>query len=103
MTCQRCVELLAVIDRLRYALATARDTDNIFDLIKICDDALAVRPNDRELRIHDINWIREIDKYKAGHNRYEKVRTLNVPQFQALFLENLKGEKTFDQLVDELK
>ena len=55
----------ALIAELRYALACARDTDNIFDLIRICDDALALPRNDRALIRHDLEWIREIDRLKA--------------------------------------
>lgn len=32
--------------------------------------------------------------------RYEYVRTLNVSQFKEIFLENLQGVHTFDELVD---
>ena len=91
----------AVIQRLRYALITAKETDNIFDLIKICDDALRIECNENELKRRDFAWLAEINRLKVGHDRYEKVRRMNVPQFQAIFIENLKGEKSFDQLVDE--
>lgn len=37
-----------------------------------------------------------------GYLRYEALRKLNVPQFQALFLAHLVGTKTFDELVDEI-
>lgn len=35
--------------------------------------------------------------------RYEKLRKLNVSQFQQLYLESLKGTASFDSLVDGLK
>ncbi len=91
----------AVIQRLRYALLCARNTDNIFDLIKICDDALAIKTDEKELARRDFAWLAQIKRMKVGHDRYEKVRRMSVPAFQAIFIESLKGEKTFDQLVDE--
>ena len=42
--------------------------------------------------------IAELEKVQR---RYEFVRTLNVPQFQALFVDNLKKGVPFDRLVDE--
>ena len=44
----------------------------------------------------------ELERFKTGHERYEKIRRLNVPQFQALFQKNLSSGKSFDSLVDEL-
>jgi hypothetical protein len=55
----------AHIAELRYALAEARHTDNIFDLIKICDDALSIPNDEAALKRHDCNWIREIEKLRA--------------------------------------
>lgn len=37
-----------------------------------------------------------------GYLRYEALRKLNGSQFRALFLANVAGTKTFDELVDEL-
>lgn len=42
----------------------------------------------------------EVEKLRLGYDRYEKLRLLNVQQFQDLFLRNLKGEASFDDLVD---
>lgn len=55
----------AHIAELRYALACARNTDNIFDLIRICDDALAIPHDETALRRHDFSWIRAIEKALA--------------------------------------
>ena len=43
-----------------------------------------------------------LERFKAGNDRYEKLRRLNVPQFQSLFQQNLSSGKPFDTLVDEL-
>lgn len=42
----------------------------------------------------------EIERLKAGHDRYEIVRKLNVVQFQKLYTAALKGGVSFDQVVD---
>jgi len=43
-----------------------------------------------------------VKELKLSHQRYEKLRRLNVPQFAEIFRRNIEGEKTFDELVDEL-
>jgi hypothetical protein len=40
--------------------------------------------------------------FELSHQRYEKLRRLNVPQFAEIFRRNIEGEKSFDELVDEL-
>lgn len=42
-----------------------------------------------------------IEKYKRDHERYEKLRKLNVQQFSELYERNIRGEN-FDEMVDEL-
>ena len=44
----------------------------------------------------------ELARLRAVEARYEALRRLNVPQFKALYERNLRGEKQFDALVDEL-
>lgn len=44
----------------------------------------------------------ELDALRQAARRYETLRRLNVPQFQALFMKALNGEKSFDEWVDEL-
>ena len=44
----------------------------------------------------------ERDKYKIGHDRYEKLRRLSPMQFHELYDRNIKTGKLFDTLVDEL-
>ena len=41
-----------------------------------------------------------ITELELQAKRYEKLRVLNVSQFQELYLENLKGTASFDSLVD---
>ncbi len=45
---------------------------------------------------------RERDEYKIGHNRYEKLRRLNLQQIKELYLKNLRTGEHFDTLVDKL-
>ena len=45
---------------------------------------------------------RERDEYKIGHDRYEKLRRLNLQQIKELYLKNLRTGKHFDTLVDKL-
>lgn len=42
----------------------------------------------------------EIERLKAGYDRYEILRKLNVVQFQKLYTAALKGGVSFDQVVD---
>lgn len=42
------------------------------------------------------------DKYKIGHDRYEKLRRLNLQQIKELYLKNLRTGEHFDTLVDKL-
>ena len=44
----------------------------------------------------------ERDKYKIGHDRYEKLRRLNLQQIKELYLKNLRTGEPFDILVDKL-
>lgn len=43
-----------------------------------------------------------IRRLKRGHDRYEKVRKLNVKQFADLYALNIHGGGAFDDLVDQL-
>jgi hypothetical protein len=44
----------------------------------------------------------ERDEYKIGHDRYEKLRRLNLQQIKELYLKNLRTGEHFDILVDKL-
>ena len=46
--------------------------------------------------------LKERDEYKIGHDRYEKLRRLNLQQIKELYLKNLKTGEHFDKLVDKL-
>ena len=45
---------------------------------------------------------RQIEEYKIGHNRYEKLRRLNLREIKELYLKNLRSGENFDKLVDQL-
>lgn len=45
---------------------------------------------------------RQRNKYKIGHDRYEKLRRLNLQQIKELYLKNLRTGEHFDILVDKL-
>ncbi len=44
----------------------------------------------------------ERDEYKIGHDRYEKLRRLNLREIKELYLKNLRSGENFDKLVDQL-
>jgi exonuclease VII small subunit len=44
----------------------------------------------------------ERDKYKIGHDRYEKLRRLSPKEFHDLYDKNLTSGTPFDTLVDKL-
>jgi len=44
----------------------------------------------------------ERDKYKIGHDRYEKLRRLNLREMKELYLKHLRSLEHFDTLVDQL-
>lgn len=44
----------------------------------------------------------ERDKYKIGHDRYEKLRRLNLQEMKELYLKHLRSLEHFDTLVDQL-
>jgi hypothetical protein len=47
--------------------------------------------------------LMERDKYKIGHDRYEKLRRLNLREMKELYLKHLRSLEHFDTLVDQLK
>ncbi len=44
----------------------------------------------------------ELEKFKKGYERYEKLRILNPKQFHDLYKKNLDESIPFDTLVDNL-
>jgi hypothetical protein len=45
---------------------------------------------------------RQIEEYKIGHDRYEKLRRLSPKEFHDLYDKNLNSGTPFDTLVDQL-
>jgi hypothetical protein len=45
---------------------------------------------------------RQIEEYKIGHDRYEKLRRLNLREMKELYLKHLRSLEHFDTLVDKL-
>jgi hypothetical protein len=45
---------------------------------------------------------RQIEEYKIGHDRYEKLRRLNLREMKELHLKHLRSLDHFDTLVDQL-
>jgi exonuclease VII small subunit len=48
------------------------------------------------------NALLERDEYKIGHDRYEKLRRLNLREMKELYLKHLRSLEHFDTLVDKL-
>jgi len=48
------------------------------------------------------NALLERDEYKIGHDRYEKLRRLNLQEMKELYLKHLRSLEHFDTLVDKL-
>jgi hypothetical protein len=44
----------------------------------------------------------DAERYRVGHERYETVRRMNVPEFRDAYVESLRGCRTFDELVDAI-
>jgi len=70
--------------------------------------AEAERENEQLLasnKTYEHDWpilVHERNKYKIGHDRYEKLRRLNLQQIKELYLKNLRTGEHFDILVDQL-
>lgn len=77
----------AEIERLRAELAAEREL-----CAAVCDSYAA-----ENQRLHD-----EIERLRAGHDRYELVRRMNVDAFRHAYVLNWRTGKPFDQIVDEL-
>ena len=45
----------------------------------------------------------EIERLRAGHERYETVRRMNAQQFTDAFTLSLRTGKPFDEIVDDLR
>lgn len=68
----------------------------------ICAKLGAIPENVVDLTVQILKVLRERDEYKIGHDRYEKLRRLNLQQIKELYLKNLRTGEHFDILVDKL-
>ena len=86
------------------------------DLLKVMDQAkhaalqregFAVEERDKARELFQTamelskKYKDERDEYKIGHDRYEKLRRLNLQQIKELYLKNLRTGENFDTLVDK--
>jgi hypothetical protein len=44
----------------------------------------------------------DAERWRIGHDRYETVRLLSVPQFQDAYVLNRRTGKPFDEIIDDL-
>jgi hypothetical protein len=59
--------------------------------------------NEELIKVIKQKWYKEErDEYKIGHDRYEKLRRLNLQEMKELYLKNLRTGEHFDILVDKL-
>lgn len=68
----------------------------------LADEIIELRRNNEELTAAVQAAAMDIAKFESGYRRYEKLRRLNVQQFQALFKKNLETGVAFDDLIDAL-
>ena len=73
-------------------------TNELFSILACISEAAGVMPVSNLLELPEM-----IRRLRVGHDRYEKLRRLNARQFAELYQRNIKGEGTFDELVDQLK
>jgi len=45
----------------------------------------------------------EVERLRVGHDRYETVRRMNVPQFRDAFVLSNRTGKPFDEIVDDMR
>lgn len=69
----------------------------------LADEIIELRRNSEELTAAVQAAAMDLEKFEPGYRRYEKLRRLNVQQFQALFKKNLETGVAFDELVDALE
>ena len=64
------------------------------------DDAAGPHP----VAVRELAELRaEIKRLRVGHERYETVRRMNVPQFRDAFILSTRTGKPFDEIVDNLR
>lgn len=86
MTTDAIDKLLQKVEQIRYVLD--------------CTELREIQTLGKSVKIELIESSRECEMLEKMAMRYEKLRKLNVSQFQELYLENLKGTASFDSLVD---
>jgi hypothetical protein len=73
------------------------------DLLKECKRQNQMLEKLIELNMNDLHEVVEQrDKYKIGHDRYEKLRRLNLREMKELYLKHSHTLEHFDTLVDKL-
>jgi hypothetical protein len=73
------------------------------DLLKECKRQNQMLEKLIELNMNDFHEVVEQrDKYKIGHDRYEKLRRLNLQEVKELYLKHLRSLENFDTLIDKL-
>jgi hypothetical protein len=56
-----------------------------------------------EVKDREINQLKEhVRELQIGHDRYEKLRRLNLQEMKELYLKHLHSLEHFDTLVDKL-
>ena len=68
----------------------------------LANELADLRRNNEELTATIQGAALDLQRFELGHQRYEKLRRCNVPQFKALFDQNLATNTPFDTLVDAL-
>jgi hypothetical protein len=70
--------------------------------LNLADELRELRRNNEELTAAIQGAALDLERFERGHRCYEKLRRLNVPQFQALYQKNLTAGVPFDDLVEQL-
>ena len=103
---EQLAELRAEVARLEAEKAEA-DANQIAALDLVSRIRFALGDNGKrmqdELIIYCTEAVKDAERYRVGHDRYERVRRMTPRRFRELCAENIVTGKPFDQLVDELK
>ncbi len=68
----------------------------------LANELADLRRNNEELTATIQGAALDLQRFELGHQRYEKLRRCNVPQFKVIFEQNLATKIPFDTLVDDL-
>jgi hypothetical protein len=81
-------------------IARLRDWSDGPDTSYLCDEAADAL----EQQAAEIEALRaDAERWRIGHDRYETVRLLSVPQFQDAYILNRRTGKPFDEIIDDLR